>query len=65
MLLAPPIVKTEAVTNISLAFDVVPFKEEFVEAVDFEAGGGEVLDPMPFWVDLVNAEYYNGGEVVF
>ncbi|MEM2568130.1 MAG: S8 family serine peptidase, partial [Candidatus Bathyarchaeia archaeon] len=49
----------------SLAFNALPVKEEMVDLVDFEAAGGEVEDPMPFWVDIVDAESYNGGEGIY
>ena len=49
----------------SLAFDVLPVKAEFAEAVDFDAAAGEVVDPTPFWVDIVDAEGYDGGEGIY
>jgi len=54
----PPVVR-------SLDFDILPAKEEFAEAVDLESTVGEVLDPTPFWVDIVNAEGYMGGEGIY
>ncbi len=58
--------RTEASPVVqSLAFDVLPVKEEFAEAVGLEAAAGEVLDPTPFWVDIVDAEGYDGGEGIY
>jgi subtilisin family serine protease len=59
--------KTEsAPITKSLAFDVLPAKEEFVDAVDVDVAAGEIEDPTPFWVDIVNAEYYpDGGEGIY
>lgn len=48
-----------------LAFDVLPVKEEFVDAVDVGVAG-EIEDPTPFWVDAVNAEYFpDGGNGIY
>jgi hypothetical protein len=58
--LVPIPARTEASPIVqSLAFDVLPVKAEFAEAVDLEASGGEVLDPTPFWVDIVDASKEN------
>jgi subtilisin family serine protease len=58
--------RTEAAPEVrSLAFNALPVKEEFVDAVDFEAAGGVVEDPTPFWVDMVDAEGYDGGEGIY
>jgi len=65
-LLMPLPIRSEASpTMVSLAYDALPAKEEFVDAVDFEAAGGGVEDPTPFWVDIVDAEGYNGGEGIY
>lgn len=63
-----PIGTSDATISTSLTFDVVPFKEDFIEIAntDTEPAGGELEDPTPFWVDIVNAEYYpNGGEGIY
>ncbi|MEM2960043.1 MAG: hypothetical protein QXU67_00395, partial [Candidatus Bathyarchaeia archaeon] len=52
----------------SLAFDVLPFREELIDAVDFSATTTTIdkfSDPTPFWVDIVDAEGYDGGEGVY
>ncbi|MEM1990058.1 MAG: S8 family serine peptidase [Candidatus Bathyarchaeia archaeon] len=52
----------------SLDFDVLPFREELIDAVDFSATTTTIdkfSDPTPFWVDIVDAEGYNGGEGVY
>ena len=49
----------------SLPFNALPVKEEFVDAVDFEGAGGVIEDPTPFWVDIVDAEGYEGGEGIY
>jgi len=59
----PKIVKSDSIQKLD--FDVMPIKEEFTEAVNFEISGGAVEDPTPFWVDIVDAEYYNGGEGIY
>ncbi len=63
-----PIRPTDAVDSISLAYDVTPSREEFIEIAnaDMEPAGGELEDPTPFWVDMVDAEYYtNRGEGIY
>ncbi len=63
MFVQPKIVKSDSIQKLD--FDVMPIKEEFAEAVNFEISGGDVEDPTPFWVDIVDAEYYNGGEGIY
>jgi subtilisin family serine protease len=64
--MVPVPARTEAAPEVrSLAFNALPVKEEFVDAVDFEAAGGAVEDPTPFWVDVVDAEGYEGGEGIY
>jgi len=63
-----PIGTSDTTISTSLAFDVMPLKEDFIEIAntDTEPAGGELEDPTPFWVDIVNAEYYpNGGEGIY
>ncbi|MFP3985215.1 MAG: S8 family serine peptidase [Candidatus Bathyarchaeia archaeon] len=62
LLATPPLARTEETpNNVSLAFDVTPSKEEFVDMASLEVADGEMDDPTPFWVDIVNAEYYHDG----
>jgi subtilisin family serine protease len=64
--LVPLPARTEAAPEVrSLAFNALPVKEEFVDVVDFEGAGGAVEDPTPFWVDIVDAEGYEGGEGIY
>jgi subtilisin family serine protease len=66
LLLAAPRIAISEEAPRSLAFDVTPAKSEFAEDVNLEAGGSPLGDPTPFWVDMVNAEYYpDGGEGVY
>jgi hypothetical protein len=61
--LVPMPARSEAAPEVrSLPFNALPVKEEFAEAVDLDAVAGEVADPTPFWVDIVDAEGYDGGE---
>ena len=64
--LVPMPTRSEAAPEVrSLPFNALPVKEEFVDAVDFEGAGGAVEDPTPFWVDIVDAEGYDGGENIY
>jgi hypothetical protein len=64
--LVPMPARTEAAPEVrSLPFNALPVKEEFAEAVDLDAVAGEVADPTPFWVDIVDAEGYDGGEGIY
>ena len=49
----------------SLIYNPAIYKDEFAEAADFETTGEPLDDPVPFWVDMVNAENYNGGEGIY
>jgi subtilisin family serine protease len=60
-----PNARSEGVSTSSLAFDITPFKEEIAAAVDMESMGETSGDPTPFWVDIVDAEKYNGGEGIY
>jgi subtilisin family serine protease len=54
-----------SLTPQSLKYNVNPIKEHLFENY-VEGSGGELEDPTPFWVDMVNGEYYpNGGEGVY
>lgn len=59
----PRIVQSDSIQ--SLDFNVMPTKEEFDDTVNFEITGGDVEDPTPFWVDIVDAESYDGGEGIY
>jgi len=64
--LIPLPARTEAAPEVrSLPFNVLPVKEELVDVVDFEGASGAVEDPTPFWVDIVDAEGYDGGEGIY
>lgn len=66
LVLAVPIpmaISEEAPT--SLAFDVAPAKTEFAEEMS-ENIEAPTEDPTPFWVDMVDAEYYpDGGDGIY
>ncbi|MGQ9641396.1 MAG: S8 family peptidase [Candidatus Bathycorpusculaceae bacterium] len=67
VIVAPLPVNGEATpSTVSLAFDVLPARDEFIDMVNLELPAGEVEDPMPFWVDAVDAEYFeDGGEGIY
>jgi len=63
---APLPAKTESPLTKSLDCDVLPVNAEFFDSVDVSSAVGDIEDPTPFWVDIVNAEYYeDGGEGIY
>ncbi len=59
-----PIGRTETTSNQMLVFQPDMYKAEFAYDLDMEPVNTPVVKP--FWVDMVNAEYYpNGGEGIY